>query len=112
MKCELVLQELLSGCGYVKVVKVASFSYGTHIKKWFLCNNFPGHPGEYKKGMTKFLGLEGTSGDYPIQHPTKAVSPRAGDTEAHPGGLCVYISRMENPQPPWAVCSSAMPSSM
>lgn len=62
--------------------------------------------------MTKFLGLEGTSRDYSIQHPTKAVSPRAGDTEAHPDGLCVYISRMETSQPPWAVCSSAMPLSL
>lgn len=48
MKFEVILQDLLSGCGCVRVVKVASFFYGIYIKRITYLYCFPGHPGEYK----------------------------------------------------------------
>lgn len=57
MKLKVVQQELLSGCGCVRVVKVASFSYGIHIKKYLFIIIFPGHLWEYKKGKKKIPKL-------------------------------------------------------
>lgn len=48
MKFEVISQELLSGCGCVRVLKVASFFYGIYIKRITYLYCFPGHPGEYK----------------------------------------------------------------
>lgn len=55
MELKFVLQELLSGCGCVGVAQVAFLLMECGQKKWYILNNFPGHPGKYEESRKKQL---------------------------------------------------------
>ena len=50
--------------------------------------------------ITQWSLLEGTSGDYLVQHPAKAGCARAGCTKSCAGGAAMF------PEPLWAACAS------
>ena len=57
------------------------------------------HP-EFTEPHTEWWGLEGTSGDHPVQPPAESGSPTAGCTGPCPGGFRISPEK-ETPQPLW-----------